>query len=106
MTFVCLAGMLFPTKCHSEVVGTPAVCSGIQIQISAWRPAMLTEVYSGFTQFLQANARAVPEIRPQLLPSMSFTINYSPVIFLLDITWSELPKVTLNKCQINRYKES
>jgi hypothetical protein len=31
-----------------------------RVQISACRSAMLTEVFLGFTQFLQANARIVP----------------------------------------------
>jgi hypothetical protein len=33
---------------------------------------ILTEVYHGFTQSLQANAGIVPYISPQLLPSTSF----------------------------------
>jgi hypothetical protein len=32
----------------------------VRVQISAWRPAILTEGFSGFPQSLQANAPTVP----------------------------------------------
>jgi hypothetical protein len=38
---------------------------------------MLPEVFRGFPQSLQANARIVPQIKPWPLPSTAFPVHYS-----------------------------
>jgi hypothetical protein len=48
----------------------------------------LMEVFFGFSQLLQANARAVPQIRPWPLRCTSSSINYSPVILPFDAIFS------------------
>jgi hypothetical protein len=46
-------------------------------QISARRPATLTEFFRGCPQSLQANSGIAPSIRPRPLPSISYPIHYS-----------------------------
>jgi hypothetical protein len=41
----------------------------LQFQMSVCIPAILTEVFNGFPQFLYKNARIEPEIAQRLLPS-------------------------------------
>jgi hypothetical protein len=43
---------------------------------------ILTEVFSSFTQFLQANTRMVPQARPLPLRSIFLPLNYSRIIVL------------------------
>jgi hypothetical protein len=45
---------------------------------------------------LEENAVIVPQIRPQLLPSTSFPIQYSQMIIKLNATWSELVVASLD----------
>jgi hypothetical protein len=52
------------------------------VQISAQRPAILTEVFHGFSQSLQANSGIVPWSR--LLPSTYFPVHYSLIYLSLD----------------------
>jgi hypothetical protein len=46
----------------------------VPVQISARRPAILTEVFRGYPQFLQANAGIVSQIRSRPSPSTPFSI--------------------------------
>jgi hypothetical protein len=51
---------------------------GATFKRSLGTPAILTEVYCGFPQFLQATPRILPQLST-LLPSKSFAIHHSPI---------------------------
>lgn len=39
------------------------------VKITAWRPAILADVFHGFPQYLKANARIVPNTKTRPVPS-------------------------------------
>jgi hypothetical protein len=57
----------------------------------------MTEVLHGFHQSLQPNGRFVPQIRQQLLPTVSFPIHYILIILPFDaIQFELLPEYYIN----------
>jgi hypothetical protein len=54
----------------------------LRIRISAWKPTVLTEDFCCFLQSLKENGGALTQIRPQMLPSLSFQNHYPFTIIL------------------------
>lgn len=63
--------------------------------------AVVSKGFHGLPQSLQTNARLVPQIGPQMLPSISFWIRYSLIIQKFYNVQSDLLKVLLNKWHIH-----
>jgi hypothetical protein len=56
-----------------------------RLQLQARRLTLLFRDFGGFSRSLQTNARILPQIRSQTLPSTYFPIHYSLIILSLDI---------------------
>jgi hypothetical protein len=63
--------------------------------MSALRQAFLTEVFRGFTQFLQANSEIVPQISPRSLHSVSSPIHNQLNSISFDVICYEVLRVVL-----------
>jgi hypothetical protein len=75
----------------------PNLLSGNTIIVSVRTLIILTGVFHGLPQFLQANVRMITQTGPQLIPSSSFQIHYSLIIQSLIAVQSESFTITLSE---------
>jgi hypothetical protein len=66
----------FPGVTQSDCLRRMRSTPRSRVQISARRPGILTDVPSGFPQYLLGNFSIVPQSRPRSLHSTSFPIHY------------------------------
>jgi hypothetical protein len=83
------------TECHSEVISTMAL-RYTQIILSS-DPSLAQVSLWVFPNSLQANAKTLPQSRPQQLPYTSLRINYSFIILSFNTTQFEVQKAPVNK---------
>jgi hypothetical protein len=76
------------------------VLGGSRVQISARRRDILTEVFRGFPQPIQANARIVPQIRSRSLPPLCFPIHHSSIILPTDTSLNK-PQTRYEICAMH-----
>jgi hypothetical protein len=55
------------------------------------------EVYHGFSQYVQANARDTAALRPRPIPPKIFPPDYSPIILTFDAIECQILATSLNK---------
>jgi hypothetical protein len=80
------------TERHGCVVNTYFVFRRSRVQISAWRAAVLTEVFRRSPQSLHTSAGIVPCTRPGLLPSRSFPVHRSLITLCFHAVLSDILK--------------
>jgi hypothetical protein len=63
---------------HGSIVEWLPLClvfGKSRVQISAWKPVILTEIFNGLPQSLKANAGIKPQISVRPLPSKFFPVH-------------------------------